>query len=103
MQIDSTAANGVSSPLDWYNHGVVDILEPMLLGGQAAFSPAFFTAANVTSKTIVEMLPGKFPIHAFGGASSQVTLGRDLHSFTFRLNVSTFCGIRLVHGFPPVY
>ena len=31
------------------------------------------------------------------------TSGRGLHSSTFRLNVSTFCGIRWVHDFPPVY
>jgi hypothetical protein len=30
-------------------------------------------------------------------------LGRGLHSSNFRLNVSTFCGIRWVHYFPPVY
>ena len=30
-------------------------------------------------------------------------LGRGLHSSTFRLNVSTFCGIRWVHDFPPDY
>jgi hypothetical protein len=29
--------------------------------------------------------------------------GRSLHSSAFRLNVSTFCGIRWVHDFPPVY
>jgi hypothetical protein len=29
--------------------------------------------------------------------------GRGLHSSTFRLNVSTFCRHRLVHGFPPDY
>ena len=29
--------------------------------------------------------------------------GRDLYSFTFRLNVSTFCSIHLEHGFPLVY
>jgi len=29
--------------------------------------------------------------------------GRDLHSSTFRLNVSTFCWIRGVHELPPVY
>jgi hypothetical protein len=29
--------------------------------------------------------------------------GRGLHSSTFQLNVSTFCGIRWVHVFPPVY
>jgi len=28
---------------------------------------------------------------------------RGLHSFTFRLKLSTFCGIRLVYGFPSVY
>jgi len=27
---------------------------------------------------------------------------RGLHSSTFRLNVSTFCGIRWVHDYPPV-
>jgi hypothetical protein len=26
-----------------------------------------------------------------------------LHSSAFRLNVSTFCGIRWLHDFPPVY
>jgi hypothetical protein len=29
--------------------------------------------------------------------------GRGIHSSSFRLNVSTFCGIRRVHDFPPVY
>jgi len=29
--------------------------------------------------------------------------GRGLHSSTFRLNVSIFCGIRWVHDFPSVY
>jgi hypothetical protein len=28
---------------------------------------------------------------------------RGLHSSTFRLDVSTFCAIRWVHNFPPVY
>jgi len=28
---------------------------------------------------------------------------RGLHSSTFRLNVSTLCGIRRVHDFPAVY
>jgi hypothetical protein len=28
---------------------------------------------------------------------------RGLHSSRFRLNVSTFCGIRWVYNFPPVY
>jgi len=29
--------------------------------------------------------------------------GRGLHSSSFWLNVSTFCGIRWVHDFPPVH
>ena len=29
-------------------------------------------------------------------------VGRGLHSSTIRLNVSTFCGIRRVHDFPPL-
>jgi hypothetical protein len=37
-------------------------------------------------------------------AAMQVELGgRGLHSSTFRLNTSTFCGIRWVHEIPPVY
>ena len=34
-------------------------------------------------------------------AGVNVIVGRDLHSFTFRLNISTFCGIRWVHDFLP--
>jgi len=30
-------------------------------------------------------------------------VGRGLHLSTIRLNVSTVCGIRWVHDFPPVY
>jgi len=29
--------------------------------------------------------------------------GRGLHLSTIRLNVGTFCGMRWVHNFPPVY
>jgi len=29
--------------------------------------------------------------------------GRGLHSSTILLNVSTFCGVRWAHHFPPVY
>jgi len=36
-------------------------------------------------------------------ATSNLPPGRGLHSSTFRLNVSIFCGIRWVHDFPPVY
>jgi hypothetical protein len=32
-----------------------------------------------------------------------LVLGRGLHSSTFRLNVSTFCGISWAHDFTPVY
>jgi len=38
-----------------------------------------------------------------GRQRGQYTQGRGLHSSTIRLNVSTFCGIRRVHEFPPVY
>jgi hypothetical protein len=34
---------------------------------------------------------------------AELVVGRGLHSSTFRLNVSTFCFIRRVHDFPPVY
>jgi len=34
---------------------------------------------------------------------AELKSGRGLHSSTFRLNVSTFCGIRQVHDVPPVY
>ena len=37
------------------------------------------------------------------GGAAQRHRGRGLHSSTFRLNVSTFCGIRQVHDFPPLY
>ena len=30
-------------------------------------------------------------------------MGRGFNSSTFRLNVSTICGMRWVHDFPPVY
>ena len=99
MQIDFTAAKGVSSPPDWYNHGFVDVLEPMLLGGQAAFSPVFFRAANVTWRTIVEMLPGKFPIHAFGGANTRVTLG-DNGDILLNIDGSNPMQQTDAHGFP---
>ena len=37
-------------------------------------------------------------------APTSVTVaGRGLHSSTFRLNVSMFCGIRWLHNIPPVY
>jgi len=36
-------------------------------------------------------------------AATVLAMGRGLHLSTIRLNVSTFCGIRWVHHFPPVY
>jgi len=41
--------------------------------------------------------------HTAGEAHWCVVLGRGSHSSTFRLNVSTFCGIGWVHDFPLVY
>jgi len=43
------------------------------------------------------------PVGGAGAAAAGKVRGRGLHSSTFRLNVSTFCGIRGVHGSPPVY
>jgi hypothetical protein len=37
------------------------------------------------------------------GGFDEEAHGRRLHSSTFRLNISTFLGIRWVHDFPPVY
>jgi hypothetical protein len=74
LQIGFTSATGVTSPPDWYKYGFVDVLEPLILGGHVAFNPVFFTSANVSSESIVTILPGKFPIHAFGGAKAQVIL-----------------------------
>jgi hypothetical protein len=36
-------------------------------------------------------------------ASNEHDYGRGSHSSTFRLNVSTFCGIHWLHDSPPVY
>jgi len=40
---------------------------------------------------------------AVGGGGPTGAAGRGLHWSTFRLNVSTFCGIRWMHDFLPVY
>jgi hypothetical protein len=42
-------------------------------------------------------------LERFAASGHDVVTGRGLHSSTFRLNASTFCGIRWVHDFPPVY
>jgi hypothetical protein len=34
------------------------------------------------------------------GIEVKMITGSGLHSFTIRLNVSTFCGMRWVHAFP---
>jgi len=48
-------------------------------------------------------VPGEKVLSTFGFHADQVAPGRGLHSSTFRLNVSIFCGIRWLHDFPPVY
>ena len=74
VQIEYTSAPSVTFPADWFSYGVIEVLQPLLLGGQAAFAPVYFTSANTSSQIIVNMLPGKHPIHAFGGAKAQVVL-----------------------------
>ena len=49
------------------------------------------------------MPPGSAAISLTYLASETIIPGRGLHSSTFRLNVSTCCGIRRMHDFPPVY
>jgi len=58
--------------------------------------PWAWAAAEKMKKELVEKLkPDKQTVDE--------VMGRGLHSSTFRLNVSTFCGIRRVHDFSPVY
>jgi len=68
----------------------VDECKP-LVSGTYAFTPHAIQFAAPVSIAI-----------EYDEAAAQVA-GRGLHSSTPRLNVSTFCGIRWVHDFHPVY
>ena len=57
VQIEYTSAPGITFPADWFSYGVVEVLHPLLLGGQAAFAPVYFTEANASSQIIVNILP----------------------------------------------
>jgi hypothetical protein len=48
-------------------------------------------------------LVGALRVPGRGRGAGGVVGGRGLHSFTFRLNVSTFCCLHWLHEFPPVY
>jgi len=50
-----------------------------------------------------EFLPAGWRAPAAAAAAALLLRGRGLHSSTIRRNISTFCGIRWVHDFPPVY
>ena len=70
----------------------------------------FFDAAELAGRFepprggVESHLPVAPPAHARNLRQPQaqrLVRGRGLHSSTFRLDVSTFCGIRRVHIFPP--
>ena len=56
LRVDSASASSggtgqnASDLLDWYEFGVVNALQPLLLGGQAVLTPVLFTAANATAQ-----------------------------------------------------
>ena len=72
--VDSASSNGTGATdlLDWYEFGVVNALQPLLLGGQAVLTPVLFTAANATAQQTVYVAPGRFPVHVFGDARATV-------------------------------
>jgi hypothetical protein len=77
VQIDFAAVTGIgatTATMDWYRYGLVYALQPMLLGGLAAFNPVMMASLNATSRITLNVLPGKFQIHAFGAATAQVAL-----------------------------
>ena len=65
LMVDSASSNGTGAAdlLDWYEFGVVNALQPLLLGGQAVLTPVLFTAANATAQQTVYVAPGRFPVH----------------------------------------
>ena len=76
LRVDSAAADATSqneTADDWYEFGVVNALQPLLLGGQAVLTPVLFTAGNVTAQQTVYVAPGRFPVHVFGGARATFT------------------------------
>ena len=74
LMVDSASSNGTGATdlLDWYEFGVVNALQPLLLGGQAVLTPVLFTAANATAQQTVYVAPGRFPVHVFGDARATV-------------------------------
>ena len=70
-----------------------------LIGSETKEDPA----GSPDPSTSTERKSVTFSLQLSGEACARHLPGRGLHSSTFRLNVSTFCGIRWVHDFPPVY
>ena len=90
LMVDSASSNGTGATdlLDWYEFGVVNALQPLLLGGQAVLTPVLFTAANATAQQTVYVAPGRFPVHVFGDARATVARvdGRASPRFCSRLD-----------------
>lgn len=74
IQIESTPSVG-GGLADWYGNGLIAILQPLLLGGHTLLNPALFSSSNGILIQRAYVAPGKYPIHVFGRASSQVLLG----------------------------
>jgi len=58
--------------------------------------------SHVASRDVASNIWQALGTGAYFGELALLT-GRALHSCTFRVIVSTFCGIRWVHDFPPVH
>lgn len=99
VQIDFVSTTGTISIPDWFKYGFVEVLEPLLLGGHAAFTPVSFTSSNTTFRKVVTVVPGKYSIHAFGGAVSQVILG-DTGQVLANIDGSDTTRQIDAHGFP---
>ena len=89
LRVDSASSNGTdaSDLLDWYEFGVVNALQPLLLGGQAVLTPVLFTAANATAQQTVYVAPGRFPVHVFGDARATVARVDDAGESSVLLSV----------------
>jgi len=89
LRVDSASSDGTdaSDPLDWYEFGVVNALQPLLLGGQAVLTPVLFTAANATAQQTVYVAPGRFPVHVFGDARATVARVDDAGESSVLLSV----------------
>ena len=97
-RVDSSNANVTAD--DWYEWGVVNALQPLLLGGQAVLTPVLFTAANVTAQQTVYVSPGRFPVRVFGDARATFTKVSEAGSEVLLSVDGTDASLRVdEHGF----